>query len=144
MKRGRKKVAATLTITAILTAGMIATAAPAYALCGPIGGTNPITIQVGPLEDPIIIRGTSPVATYCVDASVEGDPNPQVDPDVTVEPGTGCGIPCFVVAWDGVSTSTVTVHVSVTVNGETTTFDRTFPGEGYGSICVNAGMPCPE
>lgn len=144
MHRGRTRVGRTIVITAILMGATVVGATPAHAQCATIGGTNQITIHVGPLEDPLIIRETPPLATLCVTAGVDGDPHPQVDPDVTVEPGFGCGTPCFVVAWGGVSTGSVTVTVTVTVNGEATTFQRTLPGEGYGAICINAGMPCPE
>jgi hypothetical protein len=143
MRRGRKRLRSILLITTMTTGGILVAAPPAHAVCGTVGGTNPITIHIGPLEDPIRIPGTPVLATLCVTASVEGDPNPQVDPDVTVEPGSGCGFPCFVVAWGGVSTGPVTVTVTATVNGEPVTVQRTLPGEGYGAICVNAGMPCP-
>ena len=143
MHRGRARVGRIFVITAILIGASVVGATPAHAACATIGGTNPITIYIGPLEDPVRIPGTPVLATLCVTASVEGDPQLQVDPDVTVELGSGCGFPCFVVAWDGVSTGPITVTVTVTVNDQTTTVQRTLPGDGYGAICINAGMPCP-
>lgn len=111
------------------------------AACAIYPGTNEIEIQIGDGAPFAFIPATpAGVVGVCVD--VEATPDPQIDPDVTVEIGEGCGTPCFVVAWDGISTGAITVHVTVIVDNDPTTFVHTIPGQGIGSFCINAGMPC--
>lgn len=129
---------------AALTCGIVFAGAPAAsAACATYPGTNEIVIKVGS-GDPLMSIAPTPSGLVGVCVDVIGEPNPSVDPDVTVEVyPQGCGTPCFVLAWDGVSTGPVTVRVTVTVDKTTTTVERVVGGQGDGSFCINAGTPCP-
>jgi hypothetical protein len=120
-------------------------AAPAAATCATSPATNPITVDP-PVGDPIVVGGIPRgVVTACVE--VGGSPSPQVDtePTVDVQP-TGCGVPCFVVEWDGVTTQPVTVGTSGQVGDLLQWGPEPIPvlGGTTGDFCINAGTPCPE
>ena len=120
---------------------LLGAAGPASAACVTNPTTNPITIDPGPpFEEPIVIPGVSEgIVAACVE--VEGNPDPQVDTNPTVDVVPfGCGAPCFVVEWDGVTTQPVTISGGV---GDAGAFQRTVPGRTVGELCVNAGQPCP-
>jgi hypothetical protein len=101
-------------------------------------GVNPIMID----EQEFTPAVAANVVGICVD--VVGNPGPEIGTDITVEPGVNCGVPCFVVAWDGITiTESVTVRVTVYDRGSpVTTVERTVPAGSIG-ICLHAGMPCP-
>lgn len=143
MKLGRSRSLRSVICVSALTLGAVMLgASPASAACGSTPGTNPITVKPEPpLADPGIVVPGVPGGLVTVCADVEGDPIPQVDfaPTVDVQP-TGCGIPCFVVEWDGVTINAVTVSGSVNDVG----FERTVPAGSYGGFCVNSGQTCPE
>lgn len=118
-------------------------ASPAQAACAIYPGTNEIEIQIG--DGPGLARiPATPGGLVGVCVDVEAAPDPQIDTDPTIEVGEGCGIPCFVVAWDGVSAGSITVRVTVIVNNQPTTVEHTIPAQAVGSFCINAGMPCPS
>lgn len=140
--RGRKRAPEVALLTAVLGAGSLVAAPPAHAECVTYPGTNPIVITIGG-DGLARIPGTpAGLASVCVDVSFD-DPQPQVDTEPTVEHGTGCGTPCFVVAWDGVDVGPFSLAVTVTANGTTRTFTHSSPGGPTGHFCINAGMPCP-
>lgn len=134
-----------LCVAVLSMAAAVLHAPPASAACASDPATNPITINPGPpFPGPIVIPG-NPGDTLVVCASVDGDPAPEIDPDVTVDVRPfGCGVPCFVVEWDGVAVQPVTVSISVNSGSFGLDFQRTIPGGNYGSFCINAGQPCPE
>lgn len=130
-----------VTVAAMAVGAVLAGATPASAACASNPTTNPITIDPGPpFREPIVIQGLSEIVTVC--GEVEGSPSPQVDtsPTVDVVP-FGCGTPCFVVEWDGVTTSPMTVSGGA---GDAFAFQRAIPGGARGEFCVNSGQPCPE
>lgn len=135
-KRG---IASTLAVAGAL---VVVPAAPALADCAMYPGTNPVSVTVGG-EEVASVPGTGEGGNgICY--SITGNPDPEVDQDLTITPGVGCGIPCFVVAWGGVTTTPFTVHVTLFTAGYFTAVERTFGGDsGIGSFCINAGMACP-
>ena len=139
-----RKASSLIAVALVAGATLVVPAPPTFAACATNPGTNPITIDPGPpLDDPIRPVPGAPGGLVGICVDVAGDPAPQVGTNVTITPGSQCGIPCFVVAYDGVSTNSLTVTVTITVRGETASFPFTVPGGAYGSFCINAGMPCP-
>lgn len=140
-----RRFAGSIVVLGLALGGVVTQAGPAMAACASNPATNPITINhpFPQLAGPVVIPGIEGgMATVCAD--VTGNPSPQVDPDVTVDvQPTGCGTPCFVVEWDGVSTQAVTVSVSITSRSGELDFERTIPAGNHGSFCINAGQPCP-
>jgi hypothetical protein len=136
----RKKRTARLFVAGTFLAGaaVVVPAPNAWAACAMSPAVNPISI--GELE---LTPAVAPdIVGVC--AEVVGNADPEVGTDVTVEPGLGCGIPCFVVAWDGVTiTEPITISITVYVGGSATTVERTVPAGSSGQICLHAGMPCP-
>lgn len=131
-----------MSVVCALAFGTVAVGAtPASAACVIYPGTNPITITIG--EDPLTRIPATPAGLVGVCVDVVATPDPQVDTDPTVQVGESCGIPCFVVAWDGASIGSVTVRVTVIVNNSPTTVEHTVPAVGVFGFCINAGMPCP-
>ncbi len=144
MKFRRARSLRSLVCIAVLASGAVAVGAtPASAACASNPGTNPITVRPDPpLPDPGIVVPGIPRGIVTVCASVEGDPNPAVDTNPTVEVQPfGCGVPCFVVEWDGVTIQGVTVSGSV---DDSLAFQLPIPGGNYGGFCIDSGMACPE
>ncbi|HEX2293689.1 MAG TPA: hypothetical protein VHN37_00070 [Actinomycetota bacterium] len=126
-----------------LASGVVAVVpSPASAACAIYPGTNEITIRIGS-GDPLMRIEPTPSGLVGLCVEVSGTPTPTVDPDVTVDFPEGCSSPCFVIAWDGVSTAPVLVRVTVIVDNQPTTIERTLVGQEEGSFCINSGAPCP-
>lgn len=132
-----------LCVAALSVGGVLFQAAPASAACAVYPGTNEIRIWIGGGDPPTRGIPATPYGLVGICVDVAGDPSPQVGTNLTVTPGENCGIPCLVVAYDGVSTNPVTITVTVIVNNVPTSVPVTLPGGAYGSFCINAGMPCP-
>jgi hypothetical protein len=147
MKLGRTRFFRSGVCVIVLVGGTIALgAAPASAACGTSPGTNPIRVSPDPPLDPFgfVVPGI-PEGMVQVCAEVEGDPAPQVDTDPTVDVRpTGCGVPCFVVEWDGVTMQPFTITAYGGVGPTDFFHQRTVDGGNYGGFCLNAGQSCPE
>ncbi len=137
----KKRIAAVCGVAAVATGLLVVQAPPALAACAIYPGTNAIIIEIG--GRPVLKIPATPEGLVGVCAEVETGGTPQVDSDVTVEVGESCGVPCFVVAWDGVTTGPVTVRLTVYSGGSGDPVEHTFPGENVGEFCFKAGMTCP-
>lgn len=143
LKLDRRKRVTALLSASVLCWVALAASIPTQALasCAVWPGTNPITITPHPAINPVEVPGTDQgMVGFCV--SVEGSPDPQVDGEPHVDTPPGCGIPCFVVSWDGVTTSPFTITITVYRSGNPQSTELTVPG-GSTPICINAGTPCP-
>ena len=137
-----RRFAGSIVVLGLAIGGLVVQAGPALAACASSPGTNAIYINPGPPFRPIVIPGI-PGGTVTACAEVTGGGQIVVGrPTVQLQP-IGCGVPCFVVAWDGVSNDAVTVSGTVSVGAHTYAFSQTIPAGSYGSFCIKAGMPCP-
>lgn len=126
-------------VAAAAIAAVLVPSPSAHAACVRSPAVNPI--MIGDKEVTPAVAGD--IVGVCVDV-LNDTQDPQIGTDVTVEPGVGCGVPCFVVAWNGARLSEpLTVRVKVWFPENSETFEHTIPAGSISPVCIHAGMPCP-